>query len=90
MQAIKSFPVGTLQAGPLSTAPGSMLRGQIDLVELADGTPVRFPVVLVNGSKPGPRLYLGAAIHGDEVNGIAILSKVMAALDPARLAGSIV
>ncbi len=90
MQTIKTFPVGTLTAGPLSAAPGRVVRGQMDLVELADGTPVRFPVVLVNGAKPGPRLYLGAAIHGDEVNGIAILAKVIAAIDPAQLAGSIV
>lgn len=90
MQAIKTFPVGTLTAGPLSATPGRVVRGQMDLVELADGTPVRFPIVLVNGAKPGPRLYLGAAIHGDEVNGIAIVAKVIAALDPAQLAGSIV
>ena len=90
MQDLKQFPVGPLSAGPLTAAPGSVVRGQMDLVELADGTPVRFPLVLVNGTKPGPRLYLGAAIHGDEVNGIAILAQSIAAIDPARLAGSIV
>lgn len=90
MQAIKSFPVGPLTVGQLSAAPGSSVRGQMDLVELADGSPVRFPVVLVNGARPGPRFYLGAAIHGDEVNGIAILAKVIASINPAKLAGSIV
>jgi len=90
MQDLKQFPVGPLSAGPLTAAPGSVVRGQMDLVELADGTPVRFPLVLVNGTKPGPRLYLGAAIHGDEVNGIAILAKAITAIDPAKLAGSIV
>ena len=90
MQAIKTFPAGRMSAGPLSAAAGTVVRGQMELVELADGTPVRFPLLLVNGAKPGPRLYLGAAIHGDEVNGIAILAKVIAALDPAQLAGSIV
>ncbi len=95
MQALKTFPVGPLtidtgSGGPLTAQPGSLVRGQVDLVELADGTPVRFPIVLVNGSKPGPRFYLGAAIHGDEVNGISILAKVIASLDPKKLAGSIV
>lgn len=95
MQPLKSFPaeplgIETGAGGRLTAAPGSTVRGQMDLVELADGTPVRFPIVLVNGAKPGPRLYLGAAIHGDEVNGISILAKVIAAIDPARLAGSIV
>lgn len=90
MQALKTFPAAPLTAGTLSAAPGSIVRGQLDLVELADGTPVRFPVVLVNGARPGPRLYLGAAIHGDEVNGIAILANVIGAIDPQKLAGSIV
>ena len=95
MQAIKSFPAGPLSvdtgtAGRLTAAPGSVVRGQMDLVELADGTPVRFPLALVNGSKPGPRFYLGAAIHGDEVNGVSILAKVIAAIDPAKLSGGII
>jgi predicted deacylase len=47
-------------------------------------------VVVINGAQPGPRLYLGAAIHGDEVNGVAILSEALAPLDPRALAGSIV
>ena len=34
------------------------------------------PVELINGAAPGPRLYLGAAIHGDEVDGVAILFPV--------------
>jgi predicted deacylase len=95
MQELKSFPVAPLtvdtgSGGPLTAAPGTIVRGQMDLVELADGTPVRFPIVLVNGSKPGPRLYLGAAVHGDEVNGIAILAKVIAGIDPGKLSGSII
>ena len=38
----------------------------------------------------GPRVYLGAAIHGDEVNGIAILARALKQIDLQRLAGSIV
>ena len=49
MQAIKSFPLDPFTAGPLTAAPGAVVRGQMDLVELADGAPVRFPLVLVNG-----------------------------------------
>jgi uncharacterized protein len=38
----------------------------------------------------GPRVYPGAAIHGDEVNGIAILARALKQIDLQRLAGSIV
>ncbi len=95
MQALKIFPVEPLEIAlgggqSLRAAPGTCVRGQMDLIELADGTPVRFPLVVVNGVRPGPRFYLGAAVHGDEVNGIAILSQVIASIDPQQLAGSIV
>jgi predicted deacylase len=74
----------------LTVARGTKRRHAIELVELADGTRISMPALFVNGAAPGPRLYLGAAIHGDEVNGIAILARVLSELEPAALAGSIV
>ena len=74
----------------LTLARGTKRRHPIELVELADGMRVSMPALFVNGAADGPRLYLGAAIHGDEVNGIAILARVLSELDPAALAGSIV
>ncbi len=62
----------------------------LELIELADGLRVQLPIVLINGAKPGPRLYLGAAIHGDEADGVAIASEVVAAVNPEELAGSLV
>jgi len=43
----------------------------------------------VAGARPGPTLYVGAAIHGDEINGIEIVSRVARAVDPAALAGTL-
>lgn len=79
-----------LSIGETTVLPGGRARLQIDLIELADGAKVKLPVVIINGTRPGPRLYLGAAIHGDEVNGVAILSEALGALDPGALAGSII
>jgi len=90
-----SYPVKTFKAEPLTIASttvpsGVRARTQLDLIELADGAKVKVPVVIINGSNPGPRIYLGAAIHGDEVNGVAILSQALGDLDPTGVAGSIV
>jgi predicted deacylase len=79
-----------MEIAGVTVPQASKRRHAIDLVELADGTRVSLPALFVNGATPGPRLYLGAAIHGDEVNGVAILGRVLSALDPARLTGSIV
>lgn len=73
-----------------TVSPGERLRGQISALELADGSSVQLPLVLINGVKPGPRFYIGAAIHGDEVNGIALVNRALAEIDPTSLAGSIV
>jgi uncharacterized protein len=80
----------TLSIAGTEVAPGTKVRSAVPLVELADGTHVDIPLLLINGARPGPRLYLGAAIHGDEVAGTAILSHALAKLDPGKLTGQIV
>jgi len=48
------------------------------------------PVIVVRGAKPGPRLLVTAGIHGDELNGIAVIHQLAATIDPAALAGTLV
>ncbi|WP_438951478.1 hypothetical protein [Porticoccus sp.] len=48
------------------------------------------PVLVVNGSKPGPSLCLTGAIHGDELNGIEIVRRTLYDLDPQMLAGQVI
>ncbi len=48
------------------------------------------PVIVVKGAKPGPRLLLTAAIHGDELNGIDVIHQLVADLDPASLSGTVI
>jgi predicted deacylase len=80
----------TLDVAGVSVQPGTARRHALDVVELADGLRVSLPLVLVNGSQPGPRLYLGAAIHGDEINGLAILATALQRIRPENLSGSLV
>lgn len=47
------------------------------------------PVLVINGARPGPTLCLTAAVHGDELNGIEIVRRVMYDIDPKRLNGRI-
>ena len=48
------------------------------------------PVVVIKGAKPGPRLLLTAGIHGDELNGIAVIHRLARDLDPKALSGTLV
>lgn len=79
-----------LEIAGYSVAPGTSLRGEIKTLELADGSQMTIPLILINGSKPGPRLYVGAGIHGDEVNSIALVTRAISQVDPTKLSGSIV
>jgi len=74
----------------VSVPPGTRARASLSLTELPDGTRVRLPVALVHGARPGPTFYLGAAIHGDEANGVAIATRVLASVNAAALAGRLI
>src|SRR5690606_30515697 len=47
-------------------------------------------VLVAHGTEPGPTLCLTAAIHGDELNGIETVRRVLHDLEPERLAGTVV
>jgi predicted deacylase len=48
------------------------------------------PVLVVHGGKPGPVLCLTAAIHGDELNGMELVRRVLYNTKPEDLSGSII
>lgn len=47
-------------------------------------------VLVINGVASGPTLCLTAAVHGDELNGIEIVRRVMYNIDPQELTGAII
>ena len=83
------------QAKPLllldtEVLPGSAQRLAWSATELFEGVPVSTPVLVVNGELPGPTLCLMAAVHGDELNGIEMVRRVLHDIDPSRLSGAVI
>ncbi len=86
------------RAGPV--APFSLLgveiavgtRADLDwrVGESFDGNAVSTPVVVLHGVKPGPRLCLTAAVHGDELNGIEVVRRIVNEVNPRTLAGTVI
>jgi len=64
-------------------------REQLELpvARLVTGNWLHLPVSVINGKTPGPTLFLSAAIHGDELNGVEIISRILRELDPKILRG---
>ena len=69
---------------------GSSQRMSWSATELFAGVPVSTPVLVVNGALPGPTLCLTAAVHGDELNGVEMVRRVMHKLVPGKLSGAII
>ena len=70
--------------------PGTAHRLAWSATELFEGVPVSTPVLVVNGTSPGPTLCLTAAVHGDELNGIEIVRRVMHDIEPDKLSGALI
>lgn len=57
--------------------PGTRARIDVLIGRRVTGAEVVLPVEVVNGRRPGPRLFVCAAIHGDEINGVEIIRRVL-------------
>ena len=71
-------------------APGTSQRLSWSATELFEGVPVTTPVLVANGSAPGPTLCLTAAVHGDELNGIEMVRRIFHNLEPTKLSGALI
>ncbi len=80
--------IDRLDAGDL--APGRVHRFWFRVSDNAIGQGWYVPVIVVRGAQPGHRLLLTAGIHGDELNGIDVIHRLVGKIDPARLSGTIV
>ncbi|HSD71173.1 MAG TPA: M14 family metallopeptidase, partial [Thermoanaerobaculia bacterium] len=78
------FTVGTAAAGP-----GQKVFGAIEVPAGVDpGT--RIDVAVVRGAKPGPILAVVSGAHGTEYASIVAVSKLIQALDPADVSGTVI
>jgi predicted deacylase len=73
----------------IAAAPGTRAQGFLTIGE-TPSEPIRVPVVIVNGSRPGPRLCLTAGVHASEYPGIDAVMRTAHDLDPAQLAGAVI
>ena len=71
-------------------APGRLEKIELPVSRLITQTLVSLPVTVVNGVESGPKLWLSAAIHGDEINGVEIIAQILNRVDPQKLRGTII
>jgi uncharacterized protein len=75
--------------GSATAAPGQRGNGYLDVPAGLDAA-TRIPVIVINGAKPGPVLALVSGVHGTEYASIIALEKLIPAIEPAQLSGTVV
>lgn len=70
--------------------PGETANVRYTVSETYLGDPVRIPVTIVNGAFEGPTVFLTAAAHGDELNGVEVVREVAHEWEHHDLHGTLV
>jgi predicted deacylase len=68
----------TIIIGGERVAPGENKLLKISIDRLPTGTLIDIPVYVFNSKNPGPTLLIQAGLHGDEINGIEIVRRMLA------------
>jgi hypothetical protein len=71
-------------------APGEAVELRLAVSESYTAEPLAVPVTIVRGARPGPTLFLTAAVHGDELNGVAVIRDLLIDQDFSALAGTLI
>ncbi len=79
-----------IEIGSITVAPGERKRLELPVARLPTQTMLSLPITVVNGAQTGPRLWLSAAIHGDEINGVEIIRQVLQKIKPSQLSGTLI
>lgn len=79
-----------LHIGDTALKPGERRTIELPLAQLHTHTQVTMPVHVARGRKDGPRLFVSAAIHGDEINGVEIIHRLLTLRSLRRLRGTLI
>ena len=69
---------------------GENLSTELFVASQYDYTPLSIPVRVIRGKKYGPVLFVSAAIHGDEINGVEIIRRLLQSPQIRRIRGTLI
>lgn len=69
---------------------GTRAAIDVPIADLSTHTPITMPVQVVHGRFDGPRLFVCAALHGDEINGVEIIRRLLRLSAVRRLRGTLI
>lgn len=78
-----------LVLGDRQFAPGGSGSVDLRIGHLISHEAISMTVHVKRGQKPGPRLFVSAAVHGDEINGVQIARHLLTSATLKRLRGDL-
>jgi len=76
--------------GDREIKPGERCSVELPVPSLYTHTQLEMPIHVIHSKRPGPVLLLSAAIHGDEINGVEIIRRVLNQRTLKRLSGTLI
>ena len=80
----------TITIGGIDIAPGTQQLVDLPVGSLYTHTEMHLPVHVIHGKNEGPRLFISAAIHGDELNGLEIVRRLLRLKSIKRIKGTLI
>lgn len=77
------------QIGDQRIDPGERITFDLTVPHLYTYAAVSMPIQVIHGKRSGPKLFVSAAIHGDEINGIEIIRRLAKLPALQRLRGTL-
>jgi hypothetical protein len=82
-------PGGGVEFAGSLVRPGERRTVEIVISRRALHGPATLPVHVLHGVSPGPTIFVSAAIHGDEINGVEIIRRLLRGLDASMVHGTL-
>ncbi|MDH5190220.1 MAG: succinylglutamate desuccinylase/aspartoacylase family protein [Gammaproteobacteria bacterium] len=79
-----------LNIGGHDIPEGSVTQIEMPVAKLYTDTDISMPVHVIRGRKSGPTLFVSAAVHGDELNGIEIIRRLIGRKSLRNINGSLI
>lgn len=79
-----------LEIGSKTIEPGSKHFIDIPLARLPGQSMITMPTIVVRGHKDGPVLWVSSAVHGDEINGVEVISRLLDYVCPQNIRGTLI
>jgi predicted deacylase len=79
-----------LKISGIRVAPGETREIYLKVSESYLASSIQIPVTVIRGHQPGPTAFVMAALHGNEINGVDIVRRLIFDIDHENLSGTLI